>query len=175
MTLRSVPLALGLVATAIGGVLAVLGAPLLPAGAVSDLPILAVAVFAVGVAILALLVRSLDGARGVALPDTDSQYVSVPGDDVDEALRAGAGQEDIRRRVEASAVTVLQREGLSPEEAKQALRAGAWTDREPARALFDGTPISLRAKLSGWLSGTSPFQRRVAHATAELRRRDEER
>lgn len=175
MTLRSVPLALGLVATAIGGALAVMGAPLLPAGAVSDLPALAVAVFAVGVAVLALLVRSLDGERGVALPDTDSQHVSVPGDDVDEALRAGAGREAIRRRVEESAVTVLQREGLSPDEATAALRAGGWTDNESARALFDGTGISLRAQLSGWLSGTHPFQRRVAHVTAELRRRDEER
>ncbi|MDS0220170.1 hypothetical protein NDI54_02270 [Haloarcula sp. S1AR25-5A] len=175
MTLRRVPLALGLVATALGMALAVVGAPLLPAGAVSDLPILAVAVFAGGVAVLALLVRSLDGERGVALPDTDSQYVTVPGDDIDEALAAGAGQEAIRRRVEGVAVTVLQRDGLSPDEAKDALRSGVWTDRKPARELFDGTPISLRARLSGWLSGVHPFQRRVAHATAELRQRDEER
>ena len=175
MTLRRAPLALGLAATAIGVGLAALGAPLLPAGAVSDLPILAAAVFAGGVALLALLVRSLDGERGVALPDTDSQYVTVPGDDIDEALRAGAGQEAIRRRVEGVAVTVLERDGLSPDEATDALRSGAWTDSEPARELFDGTPTSLRARLSGWLSGVAPFQRRVAHATAELRRRDEER
>jgi len=175
VTLRRVPLALGLVATAIGVSLAALGAPLLPAGAVSDLPILAVAVFAGGVALLALLVRSLDSDRGVALPDTDSQYVTVPGDDVDEALGAGAGQEAIRQRVEGVGVTVLQRDGLSPEAAKTALRSGTWTDREQARKLFDGTPISLRARLSGWLSGVHPLQRRVAHATAELRQRDEER
>ncbi|EMA34177.1 DUF7269 family protein [Haloarcula japonica] len=175
MTLRRVPLALGLVATAIGVGLAAIGAPLLPAGAVSDLPILAAAVFAGGVALLALLVRSLDSDRGMALPDTDSQYVTVPGDDIDEALSAGAGQEAIRKRVEGVAVTVLQRNGLSPDEATDALRSGAWADREPARELFDGTPISLRARLSGWLSGIHPFQRRVAHATAELRRRDEER
>ncbi len=78
VTLRRVPLALGLVATAIGLGLAALGAPLLPSGAVSDLPILAVAVFAGGVALLALLVRSLDSDRGVALPDTDSRTSRSP-------------------------------------------------------------------------------------------------
>ncbi|MFB6222671.1 MAG: hypothetical protein ABEH86_03230 [Haloarcula sp.] len=175
MKVRPVPLAVGLVATAAGFVLAAIGAPLLPSGAVSDLPVLAVAVFAGGVAILALLVRSLDRERGLRLPDTDSQYVTVPGDNVDEALQAGTGQEAIRRRVEGVAVTVLEREGLSPDDAKAALRSGAWTDSEPARELFDGTSVSLRARLSGWLSGVTPLQQRVAHATAELRQRDEER
>jgi len=173
VTLRTVPLAVGLGATALGLGLAVVGAPLLPGGAVSTLPLLAVAVFAVAVAVLALLVRSLDGERGPRLPDTDSQFVSVPGDAVDDALAAGEGREAIRRRTEAVAVAALEREGLSPSEASDALGAGTWTDTAGARELFDGTPITLRDRLSGWLSGTRPFRRRVALTTAELLRRTE--
>nr|WP_254283158.1 hypothetical protein [Halomicroarcula limicola] len=149
------------------------GEPALPSGTISDLPLIAVSVVAGAVAVLAFLVRSLDGERGPRLPDTDSRHAAVPGDDLDAAMAAGKGRDAIRERVTAAGVAVLEREGLSRDDARAALESGSWTEDGDARSLFDGTPISALARLSGWLTGSRPFRRRVAHATAELLRRDE--
>ncbi|WP_135303560.1 DUF7269 family protein [Haloarcula amylovorans] len=173
MNLRPFPVAVGAGATALAVGLIAVGEPTLPSGTVSDLPLLAVSVVAGAVALLAFLVRSLDGERGPRLPDTDSQHAAVPGDDLDAAMAAGTGRDAIRDRVEAVSVSVLEREGRSRDDAKAALEDGSWTDDDDARALLDGTPISALTRLSGWLTGSRPFRRRVAHATAELLQRDE--
>ncbi|MBX0296003.1 DUF7269 family protein [Haloarcula nitratireducens] len=173
MNLRPFPLAVGAGATALAVGLVAAGEPALPSGTVSDLPLIAVSVIAGAVAVLAFLVRSLDGERGPRLPDTDSQHAAVPGDDLDTAMAAGRGRETVRDRVRAVGVSVLEREGRSRDDARATLEDGSWTDDGDARALLDGTPISALARLSGWLTGSRPFRRRVAHATAELLRRDE--
>lgn len=171
--LRPVPLAVGLGATVLGLGLAAAGVTLVPDSS-RGLLLAAVAVVAAAVAILALLIHGLEGDERPRLPDTDSRTATVPGDEVDAALSAGRDSRAIRERVRTVGVAVLERRGLTRENAQRQLDDGSWTDEPRAAALLSAAePVpSLRARLEGLLSGVSPFHRWVGVATTELLDRD---
>jgi hypothetical protein len=175
-TLRPLPLAIGLGATIVGVGLAAVGAAVVPSNT-RNLLLVAVAVVAGGVALLGLLVHSLEGDERPGLPDTDSRAATVPGDAVDDALAAGQDSTAIRDRVATVAVSVLERRGLTRSAAEQQLADGSWTGDPRAAALLspDDVGPSLRARIEGWLSGVRPFHRWVGAATTELLDREDER
>lgn len=181
MTVRRLPLAVGVVALLAGTAVAVGLAPPLPPVAES---LLFVAVVLVGglVAARAVLTRASEGPESDPLPAPNhTADARVPGEAIDRrpgriASDADA-REELRDRIEAVAVaTVARTEGCSPADAREQLAAGTWTDDERAAAFFIEDPPSptVAQRVRSLVRGESVAQRRAAHAIDELHdRRDE--
>lgn len=172
--IRRVPLALGVAALVAGLALGVAGL----GGGVLTRGGFAFAALAAGVvALLSLLVRSVDGPETTRLgPPPERPGVRRPGDDVDRKLAAAdrgsrAARDDLRERAMAATVdAVARRFDCSREAARERVRAGEWTDDPAAAALFaraDSGP-SLRDRVRVILGGESTFRQRFAGATRAL-------
>lgn len=124
----------------------------------------------------------LDGDGEPDLPEPERRRVAtVPGDDFDEQLgRATSGrvayntreQTAIRDDLERVAVAVLVRaDGVSPETARERLKAGTWTDDAMAAALFSPDvmfELSLTARLRASVASNVAFRRQARTAIDEL-------
>lgn len=182
MTVRRLPLAVGVLALVTGTAFALGLGPSLPAPAES---ILFVAVVLVGglVAGVATLARVAEGPRSDPLPTPGaSGRARVPGAVVDRRLAAlGSADEQergaLRERIEAVAVaTIARAEDCSPDEARRQLEAWTWTDDEHAAAYFSGDspPRSIGERARSLVRGESAAQRTATRVIAALHRRAEE-
>jgi hypothetical protein len=172
---RPVPLALGMAALVAGLVLAASGV----SGGLLTRVGFPLAALAAGVAaLLALLVRSVDGPETRTLgSDPDRPGVRRPGDDVDRKLAAAdrgetVARDDLRERLETAAVAALARHlDCSRAEARERLRAGEWPENPTAAALFTGEDWrrpSVTERVRVFLGGESTFRQRFARATEAL-------
>ena len=139
------------------------------------------AVVAVAVVVAVLLARGFGGIDESTPPDPDDVYeVPHPGAEFDAfvdgrvAFRErllGNTHERIRERLGMTALSTLQRAGLSRDEARQALASGTWTDDDAAAAFLSSrrTP-SLRERLVAAVRGESAFQYGARRAAEELAR-----
>jgi len=146
-----------------------------------------------GVLALVQVVRVAMGRKShapslVETPDPETeQELSVPGEDLDEALaairrtpprratrrvekRRSRRRESIRDRIEAAAVqTIVRQHGVSAERARRVLETGAWTDDPDAAAFFTGEiEVGRAERLRRALSRTPPFRRRAERAAAAV-------
>ncbi|SNZ04977.1 hypothetical protein SAMN06269185_0741 [Natronoarchaeum philippinense] len=104
--------------------------------------------------------------------------VPTPGDGFDAALDSASdvhtidGRSEIRERLGGIASVVLERRrDCSPEQAREQLAAGDWTDDPLAAAFFsDNADIPLSIRLRIRVSSKSPFGVRAEHAADELER-----
>lgn len=176
MTVRRLPLAVGVLAMLAGLVLVVSGGPARSPGP-RTLPF-AVAVLVGGaIAVISVLARSAEGPTTEPLPDPGTTAnARIPGERVDERLagvswREGETRAELADRIERTAVATLgQTEGWTPAQARERLRDGTWTDDERAAALLsDGEdPPSVGDHVRALATGETPFQRRADRAVAEL-------
>lgn len=180
---RLVPLVLGGIAIAVGAIATGLSGDPLPTKWLQDVAMLVATILIAGVAVVGLLVRSLETGDDRGLTDDGfGPDTRTPGDAVDERLADSGGHSagtraDLRDRFESAAVASLVRErGWSPVQARERLESGAWTDDEEAAAFFAGeeTDRSLREWLQALLSGESSFAKRAHRATAALFGQEEE-
>lgn len=178
MSLRRVPVVVGALSLAAGVVVAIAGAPSLPAWA-RTLPFVLAVVAGGVVAALGLLVRSAEGPETEPLPDpSEGANARVPGAAVDRTLAGVSWRESTERaaladRVERVAVATLTAEtGCSPATAREQIADGSWTDDDRAAALLaDGrSSPGLDDHLLALVTGETPFQRDAARAVAALRR-----
>lgn len=182
MTLRRLPLAVGVLALAAGVGLAIGVVP-------SPSVVLATGAFVVTVLVgavvagAALVDRATEGPRSEPLPDPGGGAdADVPGDEVDRLLASIASDEathgaDLAERIEGVAVSTVAREtDCSPETARERLAAGTWTDDERAAAFFaTAAPApSVRDRLRAVVRGESTRQRRAARAIDALYRLTED-
>ncbi|WP_228842282.1 DUF58 domain-containing protein [Halococcus agarilyticus] len=180
---RRLGLALGLVLVA--GGLAVAIAPGLGSGIQPNAAILTgVGVTALVLAGLAVRARFNATESRPELPAVERpQSYATPGDGLDRQLAAvGAARPSrgarerraIRERLEATAVAVLVRDGLSEGAAREALAGGTWTDDPHAAAFFADDPgedVSLATQLRLSFSVEPTMRRRARHAIDALARR----
>lgn len=177
MNVRLFPLVGGLVALALGGLLAVTGTALLPPGPVRVLAYAVAVLGALAMATLDVLTRAtVDVSPATPSGGDHREGLATPGDDVDETLSSLSpedrrGRLAVRRRVEAVGAGVLaRRRNCSREAARELLESGEWTDDRRAAALFTDPAPSLGERVRSFVAGESAFRRRVAAATGELER-----
>jgi hypothetical protein len=121
-----------------------------------------------------------------ALPAVERRELSmVPGEEFDEALRGAlvasyggpSRKQAVRQELEETAVAVLERyDGLGPEEARERLATGAWTEDRFAAAFFSprvSSELTFRERLRVRAAGEAMFGRQAAAVTAALQDRVE--
>jgi len=121
-----------------------------------------------------------------ALPDVERRELSsVPGDTIDGAIRTAvtghyggpSRKRAVREELEETAVAVLERyDGLSPEQARDQLGRGVWTDDRYAAAFFSpgmSADLSFRDRLRVRASGETMFERQTRAVTTALLERVE--
>ncbi|WP_136687223.1 DUF58 domain-containing protein [Halorhabdus amylolytica] len=122
------------------------------------------------------LVTSIESAT---LPDVEERStVSVPGADFDAMLRGGTGnsiecvkqRSKIRSRVETVTTAVLDDRPTDNIDVADRLADGTWTDDPVAAALFTDADesLSIRTRITSFVTGRSVFRRRVERAIDEL-------
>lgn len=140
-------------------------------------------VLAVAVVVAVLLARGIEGIDESRPPDPEDVYrVPHPGQEFDDFVADGVGVRErlfgdrhqrTRQRVTAAALTTLERtQGLSRDEARDAVARGTWTDDAVAASFLSSrrTP-GLSDRLVAVFRGESAFQygaRRAAEAVARL-------
>jgi len=173
---RRLGLALGL-ALVVGGLAVAIAPGLGNAIRPNATALTAVGIAALGLAGLAVRARLNASDRRPELPAVErARSHATPGDGFDRQLTAmssrgrlkGARERrEVRDRLEAAAVAVLVRDGLSEEAAREALAAGTWTDDPHAAAFFADDPdagVSFAARLRLSLSVEPLIRRRARHA-----------
>lgn len=177
MTVRRLPLAVGVLALAAGIVLAlgVVPSPSVPA----SLGFVAIVLVGAVLGGAAILGRAARGPTSDPLPAPGAGGTGrVPGDEVDRLLAtiASIGAADsaaVVDRLERVAVATIAREaGCSPETARERLSEGTWTDDETAAAFFaTGAPRpTVRERFRGVVRGESTRRRRAERAIDALYR-----
>lgn len=175
----------------VGTVLAPSTAGALPVDAVIELlgsPYVFVAAFGVVafvVVVGVMLARAIGGLDESSPPDPEDIYsVPRPGHQFDEFVDGGGSlgrrlfgsrHEDVRQRVEQTALTTLVRAGgLSRNEAETALARGTWTD-DPVAAAFlsERQRPSLGQRLVAAVRGESPVQQGARRAALAIAHYDE--
>lgn len=148
--------------------------------------VLAAAVAAVALAVVAsvLALRGVGGIDQTTPPEPETvQNAPHPGVAFDRAVEGGSwspfGGDDDRRsaareRVRRAVVrSVMHREGLSREDARDRVDAGAWTDDRTAAAFVgDSARVPFGRRLLGALLPGSRFERGAERAVDELCRRE---
>lgn len=140
-------------------------------------------VLAVAVVVAVLLARGVEGINESRPPDPEDVYrVPHPGQEFDDFVDDGVGVRErlfgnrhqrTRQRVTAAALTTLERtQGLSRDEAQDAVARGTWTDDAAAASFLSSrrTP-DLSQRLVAVFRGESTFQhgaRRAAEEVAHL-------
>ena len=182
MSVRPVPLAVGVLALLAGTALA-LGIGPEPSSTVGTVAFVIVVLIGAVVAAFVALGRAAEGPRSDPLPEPGRGGDGrVAGAAVDERLAELASADDAERerlveRVERAAVaTLTSADDRSAAEVRRQLSTGEWTADERAAAfLADDAPApSIGDRLRTVVTGTSTSQRRAAHAIAELHRQAED-
>lgn len=178
---------------AVVGVLAVgVGvATMVHPGVASEFSVDRTMVFGVGVLALVQSYRVVRDRRNTPVsaaetPDPETeQDLPAPGEDFDELLsrvrwryagrrRRNPGERATRRvrnRLERAAVSTITRKwGCTPEQAREALREGAWTDDPVAAAYFTGElhGVGLGRRIRLALAAETREQRRAARAAEAI-------
>ena|GEM_PF-550419 len=173
------------IAAGLGVVLAVVGlAALVAPGLLGSLPTSRALVLLLGVLLVLGGLRELQRRRATdreyaETPDTEAVVeLPTPGDEFDERFDRLSmtryrmtERERLREEVEAVAEeTLVRRRGLSPEEAREAMYEGTWTDDPYAAAVFSGqTPAVGRVqRVREYFSSRPSFTRRTERVAAEL-------
>lgn len=179
MTVRPVPLTVGVLALVAGTALAFGIGPTASSTATAIAFVIVVVVGALLAAVVALG-RVAEGPRSDPLPEPGrGGDVMVPGDAVDEALAgiASATEDDrgqLEARIERAAIATLASNGDATQaEVRQWLADGNWTaDGRAAAFLAEDAPTpSTGERLRTVVSGTSTTQRRAERAIAAIHRR----
>jgi hypothetical protein len=144
-----------------------------------------VGIVALGLALLVVLARTLDGFDGADPPSTESVPAGRPaGEEIDRVIERGldpaehltGGQRTaVRARLRRTAVeTVMRVDGCSSAAATASVSAGEWTDDGTAAAfLADDGAGEFGRRLRDALPGGSRFQRRTARAVTAILERDQ--
>jgi hypothetical protein len=158
------------VAVALAGLLvALVGAPFLPA--VPYVLVLGVAVVTVVLGVVAVGERRAIEGEHASTPSVEAGHrVPAPGDALDER-RAEPGRA-FRRRLAERVRAALIEAGHSPEEAERRLDEGSWTDDPVAAAYLgaEGVEAPLAARLRGLIGGEAAREERAERAVAALAR-----
>jgi hypothetical protein len=172
--MRPLALALGVASLVAGLALAATGA----AGGLVTRVGFVLAALAAGVgALLALLVRSVEGPETTSLGrPPERPGVRRPGDRLDRKLAAAErgetpARDALHERAEGVAVDALVRHSdRDRAAARDLLRRGEWPDDAVAAALFADrrSRPSLRDRVRVLLGGESTFRQRFGRATAAL-------
>lgn len=142
----------------------------------STVVVTAVGALSIGLGVILWIQQGASDVARPAAPSTGSASVDRVGWRVDEALRASPAESQVspfrtKRILRQTLDTVLvERGGLSPAEAVERRRAGAWTDDPRAATLLgdsDVRPLSLR--LRDWLVGDE-FATNLRATVAEIDR-----
>lgn len=109
-------------------------------------------------------------------PPGSGPSISAVGADVDETLArvadpdVRADREAVRERLREATHRALVRRGATPDEARERLQRGTWTDDPVAAEFLGGRRLGRRQRLREALSTRPPFVRRAARAAHELDR-----
>lgn len=173
------------VAAALGTALAVLGlASLVAPGLLGRLPTDRALVLVLGVLLVLGGVREVNRRRTTErlyaeTPDAEAVVeLPTPGDAFDDRFSRLARtryrvteRKRIREELgDLTEETLVRRQGLTPEEARAAMRAGTWTDDQFAAAMFsaDGPRMGTVARIRELFGSRSTFHHRVRRTADEL-------
>jgi len=173
------------IATVLGVALAVVGLVALVApGIIASLPTDRAMVLVLGVLLVLGGLRELQRRRATdreyaETPDTEEVVeLPTPGDEFDERFDRLSmtryrmtERERLREEVEeVTEKTLVRRRGLSPEEARESMYEGTWTDDPYAAAVFSGQPPSVGRveRVREYFSSRPTFTRRTERVAAEL-------
>lgn len=130
-----------------------------------------------GVAALVVVIRKLSGGEsppklvgeGERPPEATSvDPATVSGAAADRAIADVASLEEareLRGDLRETAVDALRAAGESPDDARERLDRGEWTDDELAAGfLGDAAPVPLLARLRGWLDESAEGRRRLTRS-----------
>lgn len=178
MSVRRLPLAVGLLALLAGAAMVLGLLPTLPEEARS-LPFVVVVLAGALLGAAATFTRAETGPRSEPLPAPErAADAGTPGAAIDRRLARIESDDEARaaleERLEAIAVaTITRTEGCSPTEARDRLADGTWTDDERAAAFFATDPPApaIGDHLRSLATGVTPTRRRATHAIDELHER----
>lgn len=173
------------VAAALGTALAVLGlASLVAPGLLGRLPTDRALVLVLGVLLVLGGVREVNRRRTTErlyaeTPDAEAVVeLPTPGDAFDDRFSRLARtryrvteRKRIREELgDLTEETLVRRQGLTPEEARAAMRAGTWTDDQFAAAMFsaDSPRMGTVARIRELFGSRSTFHHRVRRTADEL-------